>query len=151
MGYKKSGSTLALQEMMKKLEDEAKVKLKDIKYLKFNVYCMSGALLLLIIGAVVAHIFLTNLKGASTNSKVLDSDFDAKSAAYICYVGAHLGAVLIGLSIFIIIVAATSIMNEYDNAKKQKIIELAAQKNSAHKDYKMRDFFAFALMQLKHR
>ena len=138
-----------IEKQLKMFKKKAKVNLKDLKLLKFNLIVFTISIISLIAGSLMTYyLFIVN-DGINANDKILNTDIsDSQSASYFNSVGAHFGAVVLGIGIFLLIISVISFMNDYDCAKKRAIdalIEIEKQKNKKTKAGAISIFDALAL------
>ena len=138
-----------IEKQLKMFRKRAKVHLKDLKLLKFNLILFSISIISLISGSLmIYYLFIVN-NGIDANSQILNTDtFDPQSTLYLYSVGAHFGAVILGIGIFFLIISIISFMNDYECAKKRAIdalIEIEKEKNKKTKSGAISIFDALAL------
>ena len=138
-----------IEKQLKMFKKKAKVHLKDLKLLKLNLIVSAVSIISLITGSLMIYFLFIGDNGVKANDYILDtSTFDSKSSLYLYSVGAHFGAVILGIGIFLLIISIICFINDYERAKKKAIdnlIEIEREKNKKLKSGTLNIFDALAL------
>jgi hypothetical protein len=112
----------------------AKVQIKDLDLFVINIVFLVSAVLLIPIGAILIGVFLGSpLNGKDAASDVTASGFSASTGTYRYFVGANVGAILIGVGLFALILSSVGFLDDYAKAKKRAVEKLVRedQENAA--------------------
>lgn len=107
-----------LQRMYNK---RAKVTVKDLELFKLNVILFIISIFLTISGAVIIGVLLGAVGGRDAITDLRLESFDSNSGSYLYYIGAHIGAVVAGLGLFILILCLVGFIDDYSKTKKRLI------------------------------
>ena len=115
-------------------EKRAKVSVKDLEIFRLNLIFLSIGLALIAAGILVVGLLLGYANGQAAISDLSSKEFSSSSNEYKYYVGAHFGAVSIGIGVFIIILSLVGFIDDYLRTKKriiEKIIKEDQEKAAA--------------------
>jgi hypothetical protein len=100
-------------------EKQAKVAVKDLELFAVNMSLLIVCLFLIIVGCTIIGIFLEVYDGKNAYAYIFSSkNSDSK---YGFYIGAHFGAVLVGLGVFILILCLVGFSDDYVRTKKRLV------------------------------
>lgn len=112
----------------------AKVSVKDLEFFKLNIILLIIGLFLIISGTVIIGVLLGGVGGRDAITDISLENFDTNSKVYSYYIGAHIGAVVSGLGLFILILCLVGFIDDYSKTKKklvEKIIKADQEKAAA--------------------
>ncbi|CAF0741752.1 unnamed protein product [Brachionus calyciflorus] len=122
------------KKLQKMYNKRAKVTVKDLDLFKLNLVLLIISIFLMVSGTIVIGVLLGAVEGQNAISEITNLKFDPNSLTYSYYVGSHIGAVITGLGIFILILCLVGFIDDYLRTKKrliEKIIKEDQEKAAA--------------------
>ncbi|RNA26227.1 hypothetical protein BpHYR1_031109 [Brachionus plicatilis] len=99
----------------------ARVTVNDLELFKINIILLVFSLFFIISGTVIIGVLLGGVGGRDAITDINLESFDNNSTTYLYYIGAHIGAVVAGLGVFLLILCLVGVIDDYSKTKKRLI------------------------------
>lgn len=118
---------------------EVSVRFKDLKYININIFLIFISFCIIILSSLVLYLIVTN-------------GYDAiieKTEFNYTLIWAHISAMVVGFGFFGVIMAVSSMLNDYQQSKKKAIDDLIERQQERERTSKKTNIFDALALNMK--